>query len=301
MAVRLCQDLKLTNEPDPFLSPTEQEERRRVFWSVYILDQLMSCNQGRPASFPENRCQVQLPCEELDYRQGKLTKTSRLTSHHSDDGPSPFALLILMVSTFGYCSKYMFDQSLQTRDLDSSIPTSQLAIAIQNLSWFELNFDICDGLERTIANHYMCDGVIDQQRAGHFVLAHAFFHLSHCLLNHPFLLLRQARISSAKCPANFLKRSFATCSEHAVALTMLQKEIQNVGSILWTPLFGFISVVAGTVHILFSRSLSGHPISSSTSTDLISTTFDYLQRLKAFWPEAELMVSSVPPIPTSHL
>ena len=50
LSIRIAQDLCLMNEPNPSLPYEDQEERRRVFWSIYILDKLCSCGRARPAA-----------------------------------------------------------------------------------------------------------------------------------------------------------------------------------------------------------------------------------------------------------
>jgi hypothetical protein len=42
LSVRIAQDLRLMLEPTANLSDVDQEERRRVFWSIYLLDKLTS-------------------------------------------------------------------------------------------------------------------------------------------------------------------------------------------------------------------------------------------------------------------
>lgn len=50
LAVRIAQDLRLMYEPDASsnMNDVEREEHRRVFWSVYLLDKLVSCGRARP-------------------------------------------------------------------------------------------------------------------------------------------------------------------------------------------------------------------------------------------------------------
>jgi hypothetical protein len=57
LAVRIAQDLRLMHEPDASMNYIEQEERRRVFWSVYLLDKLISCGRARsPAILNAGEC-----------------------------------------------------------------------------------------------------------------------------------------------------------------------------------------------------------------------------------------------------
>ncbi|CAK7237705.1 hypothetical protein SBRCBS47491_010091 [Sporothrix bragantina] len=72
LAIRLCQDFRLMVEPDASLPPAHQEERRRVFWSFYLCDKLISCGRERPATILDDHCRLRLPCDEDVWRSDTL-------------------------------------------------------------------------------------------------------------------------------------------------------------------------------------------------------------------------------------
>ncbi|CAK7202664.1 hypothetical protein SEUCBS139899_005390 [Sporothrix eucalyptigena] len=72
LAIRLCQDFRLMVEPDTSLPPAHQEERRRVFWSFYLCDKLISCGRERPATILDDHCRLRLPCDEDVWRSDTL-------------------------------------------------------------------------------------------------------------------------------------------------------------------------------------------------------------------------------------
>lgn len=78
LAVRIAQDLQLMKEPKATLPAIEQEERRRAFWSIFLLDRLVSCGQGRPPAISDEDCLVQLPCDQRTFRNGLLKETVTL-------------------------------------------------------------------------------------------------------------------------------------------------------------------------------------------------------------------------------
>jgi Fungal specific transcription factor domain len=69
MAVRIAQDLRFIIDTATDLSYADQGERRRVFWSVYLFDCLVSCGRGRPPAILDASCQLQLPCDEQPQGQ----------------------------------------------------------------------------------------------------------------------------------------------------------------------------------------------------------------------------------------
>jgi hypothetical protein len=58
LAIRLAQDFRMMVEPDRDLPPAQQEERRRVFWSFYLCDKMISCGRERPAVILDDHCKV---------------------------------------------------------------------------------------------------------------------------------------------------------------------------------------------------------------------------------------------------
>ena len=58
LAIRLAQDFRLMVEPDSDLPLIQQEERRRVFWSFYLCDKLISCGRERPAALADDQCKL---------------------------------------------------------------------------------------------------------------------------------------------------------------------------------------------------------------------------------------------------
>ncbi|CAK1360237.1 unnamed protein product [Cercospora beticola] len=78
LAIRFVQDLKLNAEPDASIPVWQQEERRRVFWSVYLLDSFFACGRSWPVSIVDSDCTVRLPCVEESFRLGS----------HRNDAPT---------------------------------------------------------------------------------------------------------------------------------------------------------------------------------------------------------------------
>lgn len=99
-------------EPDSSLPQVQQEERRRVFWSFYIADKLISCGRQRPPAILDENCKVRLPGDECAFRAGQHSKTAtldQLTSEmpSADLGSlSTFTLSTVIASTLGRCAQY---------------------------------------------------------------------------------------------------------------------------------------------------------------------------------------------------
>lgn len=119
-------------------SPADQEERRRVFWSLYLLDRIVSCGRGRPPAILEASCQLQLPCDEKAWKEGRLQTTDTLDQlsnkallNEMDLGP--FALVIIMAYVLSRAAQYMLQQyNIRSRDPPWD-PSSDFALISSDL------------------------------------------------------------------------------------------------------------------------------------------------------------------------
>ena len=85
MAVRMVQVMGLCEEMsyprDRVLSRDEfihAEERRRVAWTAFLMDSLLSGGKGRKRSFSADEMRIQLPCEKDKFVWGEPVRCERL-------------------------------------------------------------------------------------------------------------------------------------------------------------------------------------------------------------------------------
>lgn len=72
-AARLAMSLGLHRTiVDSHLSPSEVEERRNVFWVLYIFDRSVSLRLGRPPTIHENDCDIAEPAPASAYQPSKV-------------------------------------------------------------------------------------------------------------------------------------------------------------------------------------------------------------------------------------
>ncbi|KAF9996753.1 hypothetical protein BGZ65_007669 [Modicella reniformis] len=68
MVIVLARELQLhkTAPVNMKLDPESHEVRRRLFWSIFVLDQFISLSQGRITSFKEVEPEADMPCTEVE-------------------------------------------------------------------------------------------------------------------------------------------------------------------------------------------------------------------------------------------
>lgn len=291
LSIRIAQDLRLMMEPDLSLDFADQEERRRVFWSIYLLDKLCSCGRGRPASIIDAHCHVQLPCGELNFRNGEWENTQTLIEaltpgKHSELGDS--ALVVLAACILGQCAQLsIHGHGREPSQLPPWDSKSEFAAIYSKLLQLETEFDMGSRINNKI-HKCVKDGVLDMQMAGPLVFCHALFHMSQCLLHHPFLLFNQPRAIGAKAPASFVNRALQTCRDNANSISAIIQDTKDAGYPFYFSFMGYIASVAVTINMLF---LQDEDVSICDNA-LVSyqSSIDYLGELAKYWKCGARMV-----------
>ncbi|KAF7595591.1 hypothetical protein BBP40_005627 [Aspergillus hancockii] len=295
LAARISQVLHLMREPESGLPSAEQEERRRTFWSVYLLDKLISCGRSRPQIILDQDCQVQLPCDEQMFTtgQGVTTQTlHQLLSWDTEDAenPSPFALVVLLASNFGRCTRYVHGPH-HTEEMPPWDTRSEFSGINSSLLLFESYAKIGSrSVMDMIVRDNQSNTVIHRQEFGHHIFAHALFHLCHCLLNHPFLMHLRLKPFGGKVPRSFASRALQTGVDHATLLVDLLRDAAEAGCLVESSFYAYSLAIAGGIH-----SIASHVQHPSVAHGLpagvphFQHSLDALERLATFWVHAANM------------
>lgn len=283
-------------EPDSSFPLQEQEEQRRTFWSIYMLDGLTTCGRARPPMFHGHYCRVNLPCTELSFQLGLHEETKNLDQAFSEvdltnrrTDVSPFARVILIATILSRASQYLIqDVNFRTEkppwnsDSDYAVISSSL-----------FNFEFQAGMHRPLQEALDMDGVfmgeVISQSTEHIVFYYALYHLTQCMLNHHFLLRCRLRPYSSRVPPIFTSRAFKTCREHAQSLTALLDDAHRLGCRLRSSFLGYCALIAGTINSLYRYDQD--PNIRSQSNVALNKNIEFLTRHSQYWNNAKLMVS----------
>jgi hypothetical protein len=292
MAIRIAQDLQLMHEPESAIPALEQEERRRTFWSIYLVDKLISCSKGRPPAISDDDCHVQLPCDGETFKAGTFKKTENLHdllgwNTDPDVNAGNFRLSIIAASTLGRCSRYVFHQ----RDGDDGIPpwdsrSTYASIESQLLSVDRHLKTESSSISDIISRYRTPDGSLNHSEVGHLIFAHAVFHACHCLLNHPFLARLRLRRLKCKAPPNFLSQSVQKCTKHAKKLASFMDGATVAGCHVKTSFYAYVACVAGSILSLMRYNES----ESTHATDGFQQVTNILESMGSMWDHASRMV-----------
>lgn len=283
-------------EPDPLLPPIEQEERRRVFWSFYVIDKLIACGRERPPAILDEECKLQLPCNESAFIEGRHQQSLTLEQLASESSSPPslspastFALLVLMSSTFGKVVQYTLSEHKYLKQGLPWDPKSQFSNICFTLLQMESIYGLGEPLIGRIQKEFVVDGKHHEHKAAPLVYAHALFHTCHCLLHHPFLLRQRLARLETRAPLSFLTRALDTCRSHAMSLTTLIKDVKAIGFTTTAPFYAYFNFLTGTIHALFLH--SNDDPTRIAAEGAFASCLQNLRELSVAWPHAGQMVS----------
>lgn len=272
----------------------EQEERRRTFWSIYLLDRLATCGRARPPAILDASCQLQLPCDEISWRTGvwKQTLTLQQLSHRTLSPPEqqgPFGHVVAMAYTLSRGAQYMLQQ-FNMRNQDPPWDANSDFASIQSdLLYLESLLQMHKSPTAMIDKH-ASGGQVDQQCTGPIIFSRALFHLCYCILHHPFLLRRRLDSCPIAAPSSFLSRSFDTAWEHSKQMAHLLHEVRQAGAIAEASFYGYCTAVAGTITALYLHDRSdARRVEAST---ILEMHLSYLKDIGRYWKNVSYMVST---------
>ncbi|KAL2700766.1 hypothetical protein AAEP93_007585 [Penicillium crustosum] len=87
MAAKMAYMLRLNHE-NTQLSTTAREIRRRIMWSIFILDKRLAAGQSDLISCPKEQMHIQLPSNERDFELAISGETGTLIATQIDEGGS---------------------------------------------------------------------------------------------------------------------------------------------------------------------------------------------------------------------
>nr|RBQ87630.1 hypothetical protein FVER53263_20186 [Fusarium verticillioides] len=252
LAVRIAQDCGLMLENAAHLSYAEQEERRRVFWSVYLLDRLVSCGRGRPPAIVDASCHLQLPCDESTWRDGLGVKTQSLDEMTNrtlsiSQRQCPFAQVIAIAQILGRCAQYVLQDFNIRGPHPPWDPGSDFAGIESDLLHFEAYLEMQRPNYEILAPYILAEGLVDSQSSGPIIFSRALFHLCYCLLNHPFLLRRRINTCRNLAPISFIRRSSDLAWLHAQQMMALIRDSRRLGFSFHSSSSGYAVTVAGSI------------------------------------------------------
>ncbi|KAK0668074.1 hypothetical protein QBC41DRAFT_322662 [Cercophora samala] len=238
VASRFATALRLNHE-NPDLCFLARESRRRLMWSLYMIDSSISAGQHDVALWPdaERQIHVHLPCNERNFEFDLPEATEPLKPPPSEAGvgtaPMPDAL--------GFMALHVRIQWMRARILQctsqATTSWSEQDLTTLPLRCAELLAELEGFEERLPPSFKWSEGNLRLRtyspRLGIFVMTHVWWRQCHLDLYRLFLSgLREALPPSVlqQLDPNFVARSRQSCYNHARAMADMFAQLLTLGS-----------------------------------------------------------------------
>ncbi|KAK9762899.1 hypothetical protein K7432_010899 [Basidiobolus ranarum] len=146
MATRMAQEIGMNRVDEKStdidlsqgLSWTEKETRRRIWWSLYALERIISIGTGRQTVIDENDCEVALPSDDCIWETGGKDNVSIMDNQYQPDpgasSPGGLAYLVTLTTIMGRV--YQFQNRLKlSRGSPSSLHAEFAILDAALVSW----------------------------------------------------------------------------------------------------------------------------------------------------------------------
>lgn len=299
LAVRFAEALDLKSEPDHSLPVWQQEEHRITFWSVYLLDRIVSCSPERTPTIQDADCTIGLPVGDAgpasSFAVQDYTTLTRLVDQLDDMSQVGYSgFLCLIASTLGRIQRYTLRRSVPAGSYLPWNSQSEFASIYSTLLTFEsyspaalTDFDSVLEAESV----KMGEGYSSRPELGILASSHALYYLCQCLLHHPFLIRHRLQFVKAPIPPSFLKDILRKSRDNAMSLTLLLQSLLRRRLCLSSSI-GYCAVIAGGIHRIFEH--DDDPSVKASARIFYKLSLDFLKSAPVRWRHYPRMVSIVP-------
>lgn len=260
IAITVAQRLQLNLDPDPSLPPVEQEERRHVFWTLYLMDRVSALVFDQPYLIGDDACSLRLPEDTVTFHTKQCNQMPRLNTAlaHAIPVDGDYAKKMIAMSVLG--STVSFCHRSQLRLGQSSAEESGLYLGLVSQTdrlgeLLQKDTSRRDSTSTLLARQSEQSGQPQVQSAFQHRYAKIAFHIAQILINHPFLLRRHPDLAELSHDPNLLHHKLSICQQHAVEVLELVDTAQQAGTFPHTQLFpGWVIFSVAIVHCLFMHS-----------------------------------------------
>lgn len=208
--------------------------------------------------------------------------------------PGMFGISVALASVLGRTIKCMMNGGTKTEAPWN--PGSEYSTIYTSLEFLKelavRNSPVLAGPGQSRSQHDMPDH--DREQIAHMVLSHTLYHLSHCILSHPFLLgMKLQSAPRDDMPSTWLEDTRTTCLVHAGSLITVLVEAKAAGYMPVPSVYSYCILVASTIHALH---LHSDDLSiSRSSVEYLQTSLEYLSEISELWSNAQMMVRIIIP------
>ncbi|KAJ5881721.1 uncharacterized protein N7529_000393 [Penicillium soppii] len=280
------------------VAPAEREMRRRLFWSVYLMDRFINCGSRRPCLISDHSVVLRLPSWSPHAAglnmEGELFHVGPNIQYSADSrrkSPSAASLLIDITRILGVTNKYLAAGGVKG---DSHFPWH----ALSNLSKIRQELDIwAAGTQDVFAS---IDALFGHPESTTLLLSKLIYHLVHCLIYRPFLPIDLVELRGTGQHQSWQIEATNLCFSHSNAIAELVELGRNSPLVEWPAFVGYCVCTAGTVHVhgVHYKGREGEVFSSSA--EFLTREMHQLAWLRGIWTGVQHQRELLQTIYTCH-
>ena len=286
------------------LSVPEREMRRRLFWTVYLMDCFTTCGSKRSCLIASQPVALRLPSDP--NIEGKMFSPSGSNipyPHHKGQGAAAATtLLIDIVRILRLTTQYLAAGGVKA---DSNFPWHSLS----SLSKIRHELDLwAAGTQDVFTSVEALFGHLEENTI--LFLSKLIYHLVHCLLHRPFLPLDLLELRGTGQHQSWQIEATRLCFSHANTIT----ELVELGrtspvSIEWPAFVAHCICTAGTIHIhgahygssnSSDRDTHREDAIFSSSAELLAREMNQLSWLRDYWTGVQHQRETLQTLYTCH-
>lgn len=261
--------------PSQALPAAERETKRRLFWTVYVMDRFLTCGSRRPCLIADHSIVLRLPASGSETSE--LFNPVGPNIQYGDSrrkGSGSSALLVDITRILGVTHRYLAAGGVKG---DSHFPWHSLS----NLSKIRQELDIwAAGTQDLFAS---IEALFGHPESTLLLLSKLIYHLVHCLLYRPFLPIDLVELRGTGQHQSWQIEATTLCFSHANAIAELVELARHAPRIEWPDLVAYCVCTAGTVHVhgVHYHGREGEVFASSA--DFLGREMQQLSWLRQCW------------------
>lgn len=259
-------------EPSPEDDRIMKEIRIRTYWSLYMIDQWSSAGLDVPRQIPDTS-ENPLPMPELEYWQLRPGEQKMAKDHN----PGLWGYMIILARIFGKIHE--LHRQLANGDLTDAQTEEKTRVLALQLERFAQNLPSNVVYTKDSLEHHAMLGL-----GATFVALHLGYHHYSTLLYFHYLDSTVPRVPNQTLFA-------ARCKYHAAAfsdLLNLSNGVAGCEAVYF--IVSHMTVISSSA--LLHTLLFGEPHELPDTRRRLSCNFQILLKLKQYWPDVNMMVSS---------
>ncbi|KAH8649721.1 hypothetical protein BGZ60DRAFT_389605 [Tricladium varicosporioides] len=282
LAISLAHNAGLMTESSAAISPQDKEERRRCFWSLYLLKRLHGADfmvldfatEDNFPQFPESNTDV------IDAGRPSANKMQKQSINNKDQGIISYA--IQLSDVWFKITRYAWRRGKPSNTPPWSLDSEYSTIMAQQMD-FETRMPYAYRFKPAKFSQQSLDELNSSRDFwGPWLLVQFLYHTNLCLLNHPLLLSLRLRNFKCVIPEIFLQHTSELISSHTSWVMNFIDMLETKQFVVTDPFLGHCVAIIATIYL--QQSFVEDPLIQRESREKFDRCLGFIRSFGAQWP-----------------